>query len=139
VKLVSVSVDGASKETHEKLRRGSKWEVMMKNLPFIGSLVKKADIKRFQVVMVVQKDNFFEMGPFVDLAKAVGATRVYFETITNWGTFSAEEYADKAIHSPTHPLHHEFKAVMMDPRLRDPLVAWGSLAEHLPAESRLAA
>lgn len=139
VKLVSVSLDGATKESHELLRRGSKWEVMMENLPFIGSLLRKGDIKRFQLVMVVQKENFREMGAFVELAKAVGATRAYFETITNWGTFSDEQYADKAIHHPTHPLHPEFQAIMQDPRLRDPIVAWGSLAEHRPAESALAA
>jgi wyosine [tRNA(Phe)-imidazoG37] synthetase (radical SAM superfamily) len=132
VKLVSVSVDGATKETHELLRRGSKWEVMSKNLPFIGSLLARGDIKRFQIVMVVQRENFEEMGAFVDLGKAVGASRVYFETITNWGTFSDEEYAAKAVHNPTHPQHADFQRVMHDPRLRDPIVAWGSLAEMLP-------
>lgn len=139
VKLVSVSVDGATKETHELLRRGSKWETMMENLPFIGRLRAEGQIARFQIVMVVQKENFREMGAFVDLAKAVNASRVYFETLTNWGTFSAQEYAEKAVHGPTHPLHAELLAVMSDPRLREPIVAWGGLKELLPAEARAAA
>lgn len=132
VKIVKVSLDGATKETHEALRRGSKWETMSKNLPFIGSLIPKGDIKAYELVFVVQKENFREMGAFVDLAKSVGATSVWFERITNWGTFSTEQYEEKAIFNRTHALHDEFLQAMTDARLRDPMVTLNSLAEYLP-------
>lgn len=131
VKLVKVSMDGATKTSHETLRRGSKWETMMKNLPFIGTLLQKGDIASYELVFVVQKENFAEMGDFVDLAKKVGANRVYFERITNWGTFSNAQYEEKAVFNPTHPQYEEFLAAVADPRLRDPMVLMGSLGEFL--------
>jgi MoaA/NifB/PqqE/SkfB family radical SAM enzyme len=68
IKLVKVSMDGATKETHELLRRGSRWETMMENLPFIGTLRPKGDIHNYELVFVVQEENYREMGDFVDLA-----------------------------------------------------------------------
>lgn len=132
VRLAKISVDGASKATHESLRRGSKWEVMMENLPFIGSLVANSEIDALELVFVVQMENFREMGAFVDLAKRIGAQKVAFERITNWGTFTQDDYEEKAVFSPTHPFHDEFRNVMTDPRLADPMVILGSLAEFLP-------
>ncbi len=124
-----VAVDGASKESHELLRRGSKWDVMMKNMPFIGTLKAKGHIGEYRLVFVVQKENFHEMGAFVDLAKEVGADSVAFERVTNWGTFTPEQYAEKAVFVPTHPQYGEFMTAISDPRLRDPMVMMGSLGE----------
>lgn len=129
VGLVKVSMDGATRETHELLRRGSKWDVMQVNLAFIGSLLARGEIDAYELVFVVQRENYREMGDFVDLARRVGASRVYFERVTNWGTFTPEEYAHKAVFNPAHPEHREFLAALADPRLRDPKVFLGSLAE----------
>ncbi len=139
VKMVKVSMDGARKESHELLRRRSKWEVMMQNLPFIGRLLAAGEIKGFSLVFVVQEENFVEMGEFVDLARQVGAGQVFFERLTNWGTFSAAEYERKAVFNRSHPRHAEFLAAMADPRLRDPIVFAASLDEFRPREAREAA
>lgn len=138
VSLAKVSMDGATKESHELLRRGSKWEVMMQNLPFIGRIRAAGEIDAYELVFVVQKENFREMGDFVDLAKRVGADRVYFERLTNWGTFSADDYEEKAVFSPSHPLHEEFLAAISDPRVRDPMVSVGSLGEFVFNEAKAA-
>ena len=139
VKIIKISMDGASKESHEKLRRGSKWDVMMHNVPFAGSLVAKGEIDAMELVFVVQQENFHEMSAFVDLAKRVGATSVYFERITNWGTFSQEEYARKAVFSPTHSEHAAFLTAMTDGRLHDPIVNLNSLTEFLRPVAAVAA
>jgi MoaA/NifB/PqqE/SkfB family radical SAM enzyme len=131
VKAVRVSMDGASKETHELLRRGSKWETMMENLPFIGTLLKKGEIEAFDLIFVVQKENFREMGDFVDLAARVGADRACFERITNWGTFTPEQYQQKAVFNPGHADFEEFLTAMKDPRLRRPGIFIGSFAPFL--------
>ncbi len=130
--LVKVSMDGASKATHELLRRGSCWETMMQNLPFIGRLLKKGEISAFELVFIVQQENYREMGDFVDLAARVGANRVYFERITNWGTFTPGQYQAKAVFNDSHPEHQAFLEVMKDARLRRPEVIINSFTAFLP-------
>jgi sulfatase maturation enzyme AslB (radical SAM superfamily) len=133
IRCVRVSVDGATKETHELLRRGSRWETMMENLPFIGALLKQGEIDAYDLVFVVQRDNYREMGDFVDLAMRVGANRACFERITNWGTFSPEQFQHKAVFNSGHPEFPEFVKVMQDKRLSGPNVFIGSFAPFLPS------
>lgn len=132
VKLVKISVDGATAETHEALRRGSRWEVLEPNLVFVGELLRTGAIENYELVFVVQRQNYREMGAFVDLALRVGANQVHFERMTNWGTFSELEYLDRAVWNPRHPEHAAFRDAMTDPRLLDPMVWIGSLREFLP-------
>jgi hypothetical protein len=81
----------------------------------------------------VQAENFHEMGEGAALAESLNATSIYFGKITNWGTFSPEQYAAKAVFLPDHPQHAAFLAAMADPRLRSPRVQLGNLVEYLPA------
>jgi sulfatase maturation enzyme AslB (radical SAM superfamily) len=133
VKAIKVSLDGASKTSHELIRRRSRWDVMTQNLPFIGRLLEGGEIGAFAIIFVVQRDNFREMGAFVDLAGEIGASQVIFERLINWGAFSSAEYAERAVHASSHPLHGEFLEHIADPRLGDPKVFLASLAEFLPS------
>jgi sulfatase maturation enzyme AslB (radical SAM superfamily) len=132
VKTLKISVDAAAGPTHELLRRGARWPVMMENMAFAGRLTAERLVDHFELVFTVQTDNYREMGDAVDLAKQVGATGIYFARITNWGTFSPEEYRAKAMFLPIHDDHADFLACMRDPRLRDPIVLLGDLEEFLP-------
>ncbi|PTS73734.1 radical SAM protein [Sphingomonas sp. HMWF008] len=132
VKILKVSIDAATGPTHEKLRRGARWPVMMENMAFAGELTAQRLVDHFELVFTVQSDNYREMGDAIDLARHVGATGVYFARLTNWGTFSAEEYRDKAVFLPLHPDHADFLQQMSDPRLRDPIVLLGDLESFLP-------
>jgi hypothetical protein len=67
------------------------------------------------------------MGDAVSLAREVGATGVCFARITNWGTFTDDQYRPKAVFLSSHPEHEEFLRQMQDPRLRDPMVLLGDL------------
>lgn len=122
------SLDGATAPTHELLRRGSRWERVYENLKFCGRLLQQGALDSFEIVFVVQVENYREMGAFVDLGHDVGADSVYFARITNWGTFTEAEYARKAIFMPTHPEYPEFVRLMQDARLLDPIVMLGDLA-----------
>lgn len=132
VELLSISLDGASAETHEALRRGARWDVMEENLAFAGELRRQGHIDAFHLGFVVQAENYHEMGDAISLCERVGADAVYFGRITNWGTFSQAEYARKAIFLPEHPDHRRFLAAMTDPRLRDERALIGNLADYLP-------
>jgi hypothetical protein len=73
------------------------------------------------------------------LADQLNATGLYFGKMTNWGTFTPDEYARKAVFVPSHPQHQAFMAAMADPRLRSPRVILGNLIDHLPERAAEAA
>lgn len=125
VEALRFSLDGATATTHELLRRGSRWSVVEPNLRFAGELLAAGQIDDFMITFIVQADNFREMGAAVDLAHRVGANHVFFARITNWGTFSAAEYAQKAVFVPGHPDYEAFLEACRDPRLQDPML-WPS-------------
>lgn len=129
---LQISIDGASKETHELLRRGARWDVMEKNLRFAADLLAEGLVERLALSFTVQTENFHEMGDAVSLVEALDATSIYFGKVTNWGTFSPQEYAAKAVFVPVHPQHQAFLAAMADPRLRSPRVQLGNLVDFLP-------
>lgn len=132
VAMLKISVDAATGPTHEALRLGARWPIMLENLKFAGELVKAGQIEQFDLVFVVQQANFREMGDAVDLARDVGASGIYFSRLTNWGTFSPEAYAARAVCLPGHPDHELLRIAMRDPRLYDPTVVLGDLAEFAP-------
>ncbi len=131
VESLRISLDAATGPTHELLRRGARWLVMEENLQFAGELLADGMIDDFMITFTLQSENFREMGDAIDLAHRIGASSVHFGRITNWGTFSPEEYAQKAVMLPGHPDHGEFLAACRDPRLRDPIVQPSDLDEFI--------
>ncbi|MBQ1499961.1 MAG: radical SAM protein [Sphingomonas sp.] len=135
VESLRVSLDAATGPTHELLRRGARWPVMEENLKFAGALLADGLIDDFMITFTVQTENFREMGDAVDLAHRIGASHVYFGRITNWGTFSPDQYAETAVFLPGHPDHAEFLAACRDPRLRDPIVCPSDLDEFIHGQA----
>lgn len=133
VKILKISVDAATGPTHELLRRGARWPTVLENMAFAGELTARGEVDHFELVFTVQAENYREMGDAVDLAKSVGATGVYFARITNWGTFTADQYRDKAVFLTHHPDHADFLERMQDPRLLDPMVLLGDLHPFVAA------
>ena len=139
VKLLKISIDAAEGPTHELLRRGARWPVMLENMAFAGRLAAEGHVAHYDLVFTVQAENYREMGDAVDLAKRMGANGICFCRITNWGTFTSEEYARKAVFMPSHPDHQDFVESMQDPRLRDPIVTLGDLLAFVREPTQLAA
>lgn len=132
VDTLKISIDAARGATHERLRLGAHWPTMLANMRFAGDLTAQGLIARYDLVFTVQHANMHEMGDAVDLARALGATGIYFARLTNWGTFSAAEYAEKAVFHPSHPDHAQFCEAMRDPRLLDASVLLGDLEQFVP-------
>ncbi len=82
---LGVSIDGASKQTYEKLRLGGKWDKVNEGLECISELRQKHNF-RFILHFVVQKDNYHEMEKIIDLGEQYGADRVWLNKIEDWGT-----------------------------------------------------
>ena len=81
---LGVSIDGASKETYEKLRLGGRWDKVNENLQSIAESKQKHGFK-FILYFVVQKDNHHEMDDMLALGERYGADRVNFSMIEDWG------------------------------------------------------
>jgi MoaA/NifB/PqqE/SkfB family radical SAM enzyme len=111
---VELSVDGAS-QTSYTANRGGDFTLLVRNLEFIGRLRKQKKLKVFELHFVVQKNNFFEMKNFVELGRRVNADMIIFKQIVNWGTYSEQNYLERAVQLKQNALHQVFKNLLQDP------------------------
>jgi MoaA/NifB/PqqE/SkfB family radical SAM enzyme len=132
IAVVSVSVDAARPATYEHLRRPGKWRALLRNLEYIGELRRAGLIPAFELNFVVQRDNFREMLEFADLAERVGADRLWFQRLVNYGSYDARTFAELDVASPRHPDHAELLALLRTPRLRSPTIDMQMLLGLLP-------
>jgi organic radical activating enzyme len=115
VKTCEISIDAGTKETYEtKTRIGGKWDVLLDNLKFI---TKISTINRFSFSFVVQDTNFREMKQFYDMITnymkgSKSKFDVFYNAITNWDTYTEEQYNEKNVTSPNHKDHTEFLEVL---------------------------
>jgi MoaA/NifB/PqqE/SkfB family radical SAM enzyme len=100
IKTIEISVDASKKETYEIVRRGGNWDILIDNLKFISTI--KLNDKR--ISFVVQDTNYKEMEDFYILMNQIFNNKVdiYFNKITNWGTYSDSEFEKKQIWSNVH-------------------------------------
>ena len=121
---LGVSIDGASRETYQKLRLGGKWEKVKENLECISQLKKKHNF-RFILHFVVQKHNYHEMEDIIQLGKQQGADRVWLNRITDWQTFS--DFSSHDVASPAHPEYAQFQARFARIKTTDNFVEYATL------------
>ena len=124
-----ISIDAATPETYSINRRGGIFEKLLENLEFISKLRKYGPLKSVTISMVVQENNFKEMPDFVLLGKHFNFDIVYFGRLVDWGTFSEEEFRNRAIHFPSHPRHSEFIDLLQNEIFKEPIVSLGNLTE----------
>lgn len=103
---LGVSIDGASKETYEKLRLGGKWDKINENLQCISALKEKYNFT-FRLHFVVQKDNYHEMEDIIKLGKHYNADRVWLNKIEDWNSF--KNFKEHNIFDTAHPLHTKYQ------------------------------
>ncbi len=76
--ILSLSVDGATKETYEKIRVPAKFETFKENAKNFVNLRNK--MKKFKTkihtFMVVQQDNFHELPEYIKLASDLGVDSI---------------------------------------------------------------
>ena len=101
IKTIEISIDSSNEETYSVVRRGGDWETLMKNLNFISKL----NLRDKRVSFVVQDTNYLEMEDFYYLMMKIfnNDVNVYFNKITNWGTYTNDEFTNKQIWNENHP------------------------------------
>ncbi len=129
VRSAEISIDAAIPETYSINRRGGNFEQLFANLEFISELRRNGPLESVKISMVVQENNFMEMPDFVRVGRRFNFDTVYFSQLVNWGTFSEEEFASRAIHLPGHPRHAEFVNLLRNEIFDEPLVDLGNLTK----------
>lgn len=135
VKHADISINAATPGTYAVNRRGGNWEVLLRNLEFIGRLRSEGPLEWLGINMVVQDNNLEEMPAFIELGRRFGVDTVYFHQLVNWGTFTNEEYQRCAVHLPAHPRYRELLRMLESPAFRDPIVFAGNLPRPEPDEA----
>ena len=95
---LGVSIDGARRQTYERLRLGGKWEKILEALECVSQLKQEHGFV-FDLHMVVQQDNWREMPMMLDLGDTHDADKVYFNRIQDWNTgidFGKQGFVDDA-------------------------------------------
>ena len=104
---LGVSIDGATKETYEKLRLGGKWEKILEGLECMAEQKQKHGFG-FILHFVVQKDNYHEMEDIIHLGKQYGADRVWLNKMEDWNVLN--NFDEMNIFSAEHPLHNDYQS-----------------------------
>ena len=118
---IGISIDGASKDTYETLRRGGVWEKLLENLEFLKT------IKKFKIHyhFVVQQKNYHEIEPFIELGTKYGADKIYLNRITDWNTLS--NFKTNAVADKDHPENKKLLEILDRIKKQENFVEFRSL------------
>lgn len=131
--MLTVSVDAATKNTYEKIRRNGKFEELKKNMEFAAALKRSKDLSYFRMNFVVQQKNYLEMPAFVEWAKQLNCDEAFFTKILNWGTYSNEEFKKiSMMEEDGKTPKPELKEILELPIMKDPIVDLGTIQYSHP-------
>ena len=105
IRHITVSIDAATKESFEKLRRPAKWETVLRNLEFIQSLRNSGEIELFEFHVVIQKENISQLCDIAKMAVHYDADAVTYSRLINWREMPEEEYHEVNPFWYDHPQH----------------------------------
>lgn len=119
---ITISIDGATPETYERLRRGSTWEKLLRTMGILEQARRGGVIRRIMVNMVVQQQNFQDMRRMVELCKGWAVDGIRFYRIRQWGNVVPGAFMESDIANPLHARHPELLALLADPIFDDPII-----------------
>ena len=80
---IEISVDAASADVY-KIVRGGNFELLLKNLKFLGDLRKTNLLSKYIINMTISQKNVEDIAAFVRLGKQIHADQVKLSAIHNW-------------------------------------------------------
>lgn len=114
VKSAEISIDAATPETYHIVRKGGKWDLLVKNLEFISTI---KTIRSLNFSFVVQSINYKELVLFYDLITTLFKGRdisIHYYKILDWGILPKNTYTEYAIWEPTHPNYNDLISYVRD-------------------------
>ncbi len=89
--LMSVSIDGTTPETYERIRRGARFDPVIKNVQRMAELKQKRGVNhpKLNIGYILTNHNYHQLPDLVNLAADIGV-----EEINVWPLQGVETYAD---------------------------------------------
>lgn len=85
VNEIDISVDGTTKRTYEAIRRRGNFETLVRNCKLLNDYTNSLGICRTKMWTVVQRDNFCDIGRFVNMAHELGFKHLVLSlTLHGW-------------------------------------------------------
>lgn len=100
VTKTTMTLDAAKPHTYEQVRRGGRWKDAVKALEFFKH--KQNEGMKFHLRMVVQNANWQEIKEFYELAKSYNADVVEYVRLTDWSTWSEDEFRKNDVFDENH-------------------------------------
>lgn len=122
---VSISIDAATSDTYEEIRRLGNWNVLLNNMKFICDLRKDKKLKFVKVNFVVQDRNFREIPAFAELFIKMGCDAIFYSLLVDWNTM--KDFKNHEVHVESHPHFYEFLEIMANSILENNKVDLGNL------------
>lgn len=104
INSLHLSIDAATKNTYEIVRKPGKWENLLNNL----DLIKRHRLKA-TASFVVQVDNFKEMPQFVDFCNSYDMIP-QFAPLNDWGSW--HNFNEHVVHDPESTYYNEFQQII---------------------------
>jgi hypothetical protein len=124
IKEASVSIDAATRDTYEVVRRGGSWTNLLRNLAFLRTLRRTRAVTRTAASFVISARNYREMPAFVRLGEEYEMDEIVFAPLQPWSGMGLR-YHQEAVHLVSHPEHQHFRHILDDPACRAPRVLLG--------------
>ena len=107
-----VSFDAATADTYRQVRRGGSWDQLLKNVHWLMNFLESNQFKfSVSACFVVQLDNYKEIPQFVELCSTFKIKDIQLQKMWNWGTWPQEEFDEKNIYNPQHPLYADLSKI----------------------------
>lgn len=133
---VNVSVDAATEETYNKVRKGGNFQKLRENLASFDHMIADGcfpNLQQWQNNFVVQRDNFRELKQFVEWQLGYSSlTTIWTNLIAQWGHIDDESYNGMAVWRDGHPMREELQQILRDPIFRNPRVFLGNMSQIMP-------
>src|SRR2546423_8978964 len=108
VTQVQISIDGATKETYEYIRRGARFERLVQNLEYLSARKRALNRvrPRLQFNLVLMQQNLEELPLFVDLAERLGVEWIAARHLLMMRGLEMEA---RTLASDADPANHHFR------------------------------
>lgn len=97
-----ISIDAASKDVYEQVRRPGKWENLIENLEWIAENRGTSEVR---ISFVVQQANYKDLPAFIELGKRLDV-KCDIQPLSDWTTW--DSYFEHNVADPDHPEHQHF-------------------------------
>jgi len=102
IQQILISIDAGTGDTYRVVRRGGTWNQLNSAMKFLQN--KKQELGfSFRTRMVIQNRNYHEIRQFYDFCKSYDVDRIEYAKMTDWNTWTAEEFKQHDVFDVEHP------------------------------------